>query len=279
MEVILKNLNPQQKAIYLDLIDIIRNQDKISEKDFSNSTVFRFLVSVEYKIKDALISIRKSYEWRKTFDWKQIQQIDPEYYRLIMENVKVGFYGEDFDGSPIKIIQPADFDPVSALEKIPEDKSFIVQLANTERQINIIFEMCTQRQQKHVHSCTVIVDIKNFQFGKLLSHPRMMTLMKARSSIFQDNYPEITHKSIIINAGIFFYAFWKIASVFINKKTLSKVTILNEDFLPELLKITTIDKIPECLGGNCPYEIDNYPNFFDQEYYQSTQENRLTLKA
>lgn len=278
MEVILKDLNENQKNIYLGFLEIIRNQDKIPEAIISNSSALRFLMSVDFKVNEALQSVRKSYEWRLKMNWAEIENFDQNLVQLMVECVKIGFYGEDFEGRPIKIVRPLDFDIDLALQKIPQEKSFHFQMGNTERMVNIVFPMLTNRYQRHIYNQVVIVDIKHINFGKLLANPKMMDLGKARSSIFQDNYPEITHKTVIVNAGTMFYAFWKIVSIFLKKKTLDKISIFNENYLPELLKITTIEKIPSCLGGLCPCEIDNYTNFYDAEWERSIQERRLRLK-
>ena len=211
---------------------MVRNFDKISPQEMSDSTILRFLRSVDFNVKEALLAVRKSIEWRRSFDWNAIRYIDYGLVQTLLEYTKVGYYGEDFQGRPIKIVQPADIDPGEILKKIPQEKTFHFQLGNIERLVNIVMPHLSKKYNKHIFNQVVIVDIKNVNFSRFMANPKMMDMGRARSSLFQDNYPETTGKTIIINAGGFFNAFFKIVSVFLRKKTLEKITICNDNYLP-----------------------------------------------
>lgn len=275
LERIMNDLPEDKRAVFVDFLHVVRNFDKVTVDEMSDTQVFRFLKSFDFVPKEALISIRKSVEWRRSFNWNEIRNIDWQLVTMLLEFTKVGYYGEDFEGRPIKIVQPGDVDPGEILKKIPQDKTFHFQLSNIERLINIVLPHCAAKHNKNIHMQVVIVDIKNINFGRFMSNPRILDLARTRSGIFQENYPETTARTIIINAGTVFYAFFKIVSVFLRKRTLERIVILKDDYLPELLKLTTIDKIPVALGGSCPYEIDNYPNTFDAELNKSYEEKRL----
>lgn len=275
LERIMSDLPEDKKAILVDFLHVVRNFEKVAVDEMSDTQIFRFLKSFEFVPKEALPAVRKSVEWRRSFNWNEIRNIDNELVTALLEFTKVGYYGEDFEGRPIKIVQPGDVDPGEILKKIPQDKTFHFQLANIERLVNIVMPHCANKYNKNIHMQVVIVDIKNVNFGRFMSNPRMLDLARARSSIFQENYPETTARTVIINAGTVFYAFFKIVSVFLRKKTLERIVIMKDDYLPELLKLTTLDKIPVSLGGTCPFEIDNFPNTFDGELSKSYQEKRL----
>ena len=256
---------------------IVRKEDSILESDYSDSTVFRFLASVDFNMKEALTAIRTSADWRKKFEWNEIENINPELVQTLLSYTKVGYYGHDFEGRPIKIVQPMKVDIDNILKNIPEGKTFHYQVGNAERMINIIFPLTSQHFDKHIYHQVVIVDLKNIEFGQFVKNPKLLDMARSRSKIFQENYPETTHKTVLINASGVFYVFWKIVSVFMKKKTLDRITILKDSYIGELLKITTIDKLPECIGGTCQYEIDKYPNLFDADYQKSVDAKKLRL--
>jgi hypothetical protein len=272
---ILASLPPKESAIYRDFIHVLREFEKVTPDEMSDSTVFRFLQSVDFNVKEALPAVQKSIAWRRSFDWDSVRNFDYTIIAPLLEATKIGHYSEDFEGRPIRIIQPANIDPGDVIDKIPKDRTYHFQLGNMERLVNIILPHQTRKHNKHIYMQIVIVDIKNLNFSKMMGNSRVMDMARTRSALFQDNYPELTAKTIIINVGTFFYGFFKVVSVFMKKKTLDRMVILKDNYLPELLKHTTLDKLPVSLGGTCPYEIDNFPNSYDAELATSYQQKRL----
>ena len=79
-----------------------------------------------------------------------------------------------------------------------------------------------------------------------------------------ENYPLTGLRTYIINSGTFFTALWTLIKSLLSEKITKKVVILNEDYLPEILKEVDIDQLPECLGGKCKYKLGEYPNLWDE---------------
>lgn len=278
IEVFLPKLKQNEQVALIKLYTTIREHYKVSEEMIPSASIFRFLQSRNNDVEESVKGILESVEWRKTANWQMVRDIDVEFISDFMQMVKFGFYGEDPKGRPVRIMQPQKVDYGDFFKKHGSDRLFAFQLSLIERLINIVFEMCSKKYGKPVHNVITIIDVKDLEVTQILTNGDLLGFAKNRSSEFQKNYPELTHRALIINAGPIFYTLWKIFSLFLNKKTLERIKICNDDFMEEYLKIQTIDKIPVCFGGKCIYEIDNYPNFHDQELNLSIKEKRIILK-
>jgi len=61
-------------------------------------------------------------------------------------------------------------------------------------------------------------------------------------------------RMFIINAPFWFKAIWFIIKAFLDPKTVSKIRIFGNNYLPELTQYVTMDYLPSFLGGNCKCE-------------------------
>ena len=272
----MNELPDNERQAFATILTIIRNECKVPESVISKSTVYRFLKSKNFNIAEAKTEILDHVAWRQSKNWTELADIDTEIWNFVFTGVKIGYIGEDSYGRPIRIVQPQDVDLTQFFVKYGPEVFERVQIGMMERLVNIILESCSRKNNKLIHSIISIVYVKHVQVSKILTNSQLISFMKSKSAVFQKNYPELAHRAIIINAGSVFYTLWKVISLFINKNTLEKIQILNTGYFHELLKITTIDNIPAELNGTSPYEIDNYPNHFDQQMYQSFLNKRLT---
>ena len=87
-------------------------------------------------------------------------------------------------------------------------------------------------------------------------------------------YPEILGKIFIINAPFLFTALWKIAKLWIDKKTQAKVSILGGSYKNELLESIDKDMLPDYLGGKRvgtpKFPWDDYWNYSINKKKQSS---------
>ena len=121
--------------------------------------------------------------------------------------------------------------------------------------------------------------IKEINTMKILKNMVAMNAMQSKSKELQEHYPEIAYKVMIINAGFLFTGLWNVIKLFLNKLTQEKIIILGNNYIPELMKHTTLDKLPVSIGGSCTHDINSHPNFFDAEYNRSISERHFQLKA
>jgi len=278
MDFYLKDLKQNEQVALIKLVTILREQERISEDEFSTSAICRFMKANECDIAKSLSQITESLKWRRTYNWKHVVDMDMDKVNTFHTMMKFGYYGEDPRGRPIRIMQPQPCNIDEQFVALGSDVIFAFQVGLMERSINIVFELCSRKYGRHISNQITIVDVKFLEIGKILTSSDMINFGRTKAPLLQLNYPELGFRGIIINAGPVFYSLWKVFSVFLNKKTVDKIRICNENYMHELLEVTSLDKIPVSLGGTCPYEIDNYPNFYDQEFYNSLQEKRLGLK-
>uniref|UniRef100_A0A7S0WUC2 CRAL-TRIO domain-containing protein n=1 Tax=Pyramimonas obovata TaxID=1411642 RepID=A0A7S0WUC2_9CHLO len=69
----------------------------------------------------------------------------------------------------------------------------------------------------------------------------------------QDNYPEQLGGAYLVNAPWIFSTIWSAVSVFLDKRTRSKVQVLSAGAKQKkaLLEVIDADTLPEYLGGTC----------------------------
>lgn len=278
MEFHLKDLKQNEQVALIQIHAIVRQNEHIGPDLIADAALVRFLRACEWDIPRTVDMIKQSAAWRKTMDWKSVREISKDVVNLMMTGMKFGFYGEDSRGRPIRYMAPQPCNIDQIFKQIGPERMFLFQVAMLEKMINIVLFRCSQKYNRPVNQMITVVDVKLLEVGKILTSTEMIGNMRKMAPEFQKNYPELTHKAVIINAGPVFYTLWKIVSVFMKEATLKKIRICNEDYIGELLEFSTLDKIPREYGGTCPYEIDNYPNFFDQEMYDSWNECRLTPK-
>ena len=275
IDFLLKSLSDRGQVLFIKLITILREEKKVPEAVMSNVQAFRFFIGNGKDVNLALEAIEQNIKWRSTFQFDWPGLVDEAYEKKLQDYVQVNYYGTDFKGRPIRIIQVKHFDPDEFVNAF-EEKEFIANEARRlERFVNIILPICSRDAKRHIEGALVIVYIKDMNIKGLLLKPKTIDTLKNVSKVFQPNYPELTYKCIVINSGLLFSGLWKLISVFLKKQTVDKFTILNDDYMPELLKYTTIDKIPKKFGGTCPYDIDSYPNIFGKEMQDSIDQKRL----
>ncbi|XP_023553030.1 phosphatidylinositol/phosphatidylcholine transfer protein SFH11 isoform X2 [Cucurbita pepo subsp. pepo] len=64
-------------------------------------------------------------------------------------------------------------------------------------------------------------------------------------------YPETLNQLFIVNAGSGFKILWKALRAFLDARTLAKIHVLGNNFVPELREIIDPSNLPNFLGGNC----------------------------
>lgn len=279
MDHIVAVIDPADRESFARVVASIRKEHGISEEECPDSQIYRFFRGQQKDAAKAILAILANFQWRKTAPFKEAAELDLKKFDLFFEHVHMGFYGVDIDGRPIRIIRPLQFDPEVLATKYTVDDRFMYALQNMERVLNIIFPLCSKRANRFIEGMISIVDVEEISIGKMFNGIGIMNTFKSHSAVLQENYPEMTHRAIIINAGFLFTGLWNVIKVFMNKNTIAKITILGSDFMYELLKFTTMENLPKAIGGTCEHHINNYPNFFAKELADSICDKRLTMKG
>lgn len=69
--------------------------------------------------------------------------------------------------------------------------------------------------------------MEGMNFTRVLSKKsELVDFLKLSSGVAQDNYPEIMHKLLIINAPMMFNLIWLLVKGFFDEKTVKKINIM-----------------------------------------------------
>ena len=91
-------------------------------------------------------------------------------------------------------------------------------------------------------------------------------------NVFQDNFPELLRRAIIIRAPWLFYGMWKLVKPALDPRVREKISIVREDYEEEIQKFLERDQIPKFLGGDWVTE-DTEGNLDPECQRQSTPQN------
>ena len=275
---ILADMRPQDQPSFIKLTATVRGEHQISEEEYTLSQIYRFFRGNRADYQKSLDAVLANIAWRRTAPFKEAIELDLGQFDYVYQFVKMGFYGLDSQGRPIRVIRPPSLDPQILAERYDEQTRFLYGLQNIERIQNIIFPLCSRKAGRYIEGMISIVDIKEVNTAKIIGNIKLLNSVKANSKVFQEHYPEMAHRAIIINAGFMFTGLWNIVKLFLNRLTLEKFVIFGSNYMGELLKHTTRENLPVAIGGTCTEDINSFPNFFDQEMSASVAEKRLKLK-
>lgn len=277
-EQLLAHLSDKDQIQFMKLVITVRTELSIPSEDFPDTTIMRFFSQTYNKLDPALSNIKQSYEWRKTFPFDKAANMNPKKFFDLQNMMKMHFCGVDKQGRPIRITQVPDMDPAIVLEMFTAEEFLLHNIAYVERLINIIFERCSQKSGKIIHKTLTIVDIKDFNINKFIFNSKVKEFMSQQSQVFNANYPEMAAHVFVINAGSFMKILYSFLSVFLDKRVIERITILDSDYLSHLEKYVDTKSLPKCIGGDAPYEITEYPNFWDEDIEYALKNNKLRLE-
>ena len=120
----------------------------------------------------------------------------------------------------------------------------------------VILPFCSRMCGRDVTQYVAVMDLKGMSIGDLMSK-RMYTLIGIASKYSVEYYPDIIHKTLVINAPALFSGFWRLIKPLLSKNTDKTVEILGDKYLKSLQSLIDADCIPEELGGTCTQPLDN----------------------
>lgn len=192
----------------------------------------------------------------------------------------------DNDGNPVSV-EEYSFSPSEALKAVPREQYLIFQIYTMEYKVLVMEQLSNSKERaKLAHlqreysshgeewegegeSPSYGVVLRSFYFrnfeGFGLDHlgGDGQQLLGAVLEVATANYPELLHKSQMINVPWAFNIIWVFVKPFLDKATVDKVTIhaWGADYINALRDEISIESIPKSLGGK--YEGGNSPFHFD----------------
>jgi hypothetical protein len=278
MRILLNELSTTEQVAFHQVMASLRNEHKITEDEYSPNQIFRFFRGNEKNPSKSIEAIMNNIRWRRSQPMEKAKNLDIKRFDFGYKHVKMGFYGSDFNGHPIRIIQPSNFDPRVVLDYYSEEERYLFALQYLERNLNVVLPAATLKSGKYINGMISIVDLKELNIKRVLWNFSIIRDYQKHAQDFQDNFPEMCTKTILINANLFVSCIWPLAKLFIKKETRDKFIFLGNNYMPELLKYTTKEKLPVSLGGTCELDINNFPDDINAELARSIEDKRFRLK-
>ena len=186
---------------------------------------------------------------REDFKLDQITESIPEGYPEFDEAANQFEHGVDVFGHPVKImsLKHTNF---SYLKKAPTDKIKVFSFYRSEVLLKRLAEESAKRG-KRIYQVFSIIDMKDIGVFSGLSS--LNTMIGKMTSVLENNYPELSFKTFIVNVSFTARAFIKVILAFVNEKSSSKIFVWGsgQSMKDELAKHVSKKFLPKALGGEC----------------------------
>ncbi|KAI4373224.1 hypothetical protein MLD38_011374 [Melastoma candidum] len=205
----------------------------LSNQEFSDATLMRFLIARSMVVEKATEMIVKWREWREVLvpnGFISESEVADE-----LEARKIYLQGLTRRGHPLLIGKTCRHYP--SVDKI-QFKKFIAYVL--DKTIACSFRGQEVGNEKMV----VLLDLKDISFKNV--DPRGLI---TGFQFLQSYYPEHLDRCYIVHMPVFFISVWKFVSRFLDKATLEKIVILTTEEEHEDLVEQIGDVLPEEYGG------------------------------
>lgn len=169
-------------------------------------------------------------------------------------------YGLDNEGRQIilEFLGKYDFKTIHKTFSVDDIYDYFMTLQ--DRMLFVLFPKLSEIAGRRVDRLTVIADLKDMGIMDF-TKGRNRFFLEALAKIFQDYYPELLGKSVVINAPFGVAAIWTVAKQFLDKKTSDKFEIFSDNGLNFFTKMMSLEQLPVSLGGRnvAPVELGFSP--------------------
>ncbi|PON62632.1 CRAL-TRIO lipid binding domain containing protein [Parasponia andersonii] len=209
--------------------------------------LLKFLKAKDFKVHEAFQMLRRTLKWRKEYKSDEIldEKLGPS--SDIEQNKVLYFNSRDKEGRPVcynvyEAFGDRDFyrEAFGSEDKCEEFLRWRIQFI--EKGINKL-----SFKNGGVHSIVQITDLKNSP-GPAMKE--LHSVSKKALVLLQENYPELVHKNIVINAPLWYYAVHIVRSRFLTQKTKRKFVLARPTNVTKtLLKFIAPENLPVQYGG------------------------------
>lgn len=253
---------------------------KLQEVGLNNDwTLLRFLRSKEMNIQNAFNALVMTQHFRYRHGlFENSRQHRVEKFENFRKFYSHSVYNTDKEGRPLCIEMISRSDIFQACESLPSDEieSYFVQFL--ERLVNIVFPVLSENYNRRIDKIVAILDLRGAPLMKIFSG-RPMSILKVMVSTFQNHYPEILHKLVIINAPMVFSALLGVIKMYLGASTVSKLEILSGPGTTRLLELIDEEKLPGELGGTCEAPLARGSGLFRYFVEESKRSGSLELNG
>ncbi|KAJ3109002.1 hypothetical protein HDU96_007360 [Phlyctochytrium bullatum] len=198
-------------AKQLSFLTTVRELYKEDNVDaFSDLELLKYLSLNKGHVGKAMSSLAETLSWRKSYGL----DTDPAFgdssteFDDLEASGKAQFFGKAKDGTPVCIIN-------LSRHKAPKDN------AAREKEIRYIFYVMEKARREGILMDKMTVVVDRGQSGQADS-----AIIKAAVPLLQKHYPERLARMVIFPTNTWFWMFWKVAKVFIDPSTVTKVATI-----------------------------------------------------
>ncbi|XP_022923475.1 phosphatidylinositol/phosphatidylcholine transfer protein SFH11 isoform X1 [Cucurbita moschata] len=242
--------DPKDEEAVDKLREMLFLEGQLPTKFNDYHTLLRFLRMRDFDTTAAKDMFLKFIKWREDF---RTDALSKGFKFEEKEEVKKwyphGYHGVDKYGRPIYIERLGMVDLNKLLQVTTLERFVKYHVYEQEKTLGIRYPSCSIEAKKHIASTTTILDVGGAGVSNFSKPARY--LFTEIQKIDSNYYPETLNRLFIVNAGSGFKILWKALRAFLDARTLAKIHVLGNNFIPELREIIDPSNLPSFLGGNC----------------------------
>jgi hypothetical protein len=162
------------------------------------------------------------------------------------------FFGRDHNGHLVSFARVGLLDLAGIYERLGEEEllsCFSYCLEHTRQALLRHWKESGVQPQ-----LTTVVDLDGF--GQHCVPP--MSFLQKLLGMFQDNFPEVLRRAVVVRAPWLFFGVWQVVSSFLNEAIREKIVIHSgNECIDEIAAELPLSSIPGCFGGEMEWEGDS----------------------
>lgn len=137
----------------------------------------------------------------------------------------------------------------------------------------VVLPACSRAVGREITTFTSILDMSGVGMTDLMSK-NMYNMSSLASKMAQDYFPELVHKSSVINAPMLFSGFFNLVKPLLNSRTQAVLVVTGSKYQKELLALIDAEVLPVAYGGKNTAPLDGK----DKGFYVPEMQLCLQLK-
>uniref|UniRef100_A0A147BJY7 Putative phosphatidylinositol transfer protein sec14 n=1 Tax=Ixodes ricinus TaxID=34613 RepID=A0A147BJY7_IXORI len=220
----------------------------IWKDEFTDPLLLRWLRAREFDVAKAEKLFRENSIWRNK---NGIDSLVETYQcpDVLKRYFPGGMCNHDKEGRPLWIMPTGNGDFKGMLQCV----SVEAMVKHVTYQVELIaaeMKKQTEKLGKLVDTFTVVVDYENFSLKQIYCL-QVIEVTRRLLVLYENHYPEMLERCIIINAPSFFPVFWRLIRPFLTERTANKMEIFkSEGWQPVILKHVDPPHLPVHWGGH-----------------------------
>ncbi|CAK0905223.1 unnamed protein product [Prorocentrum cordatum] len=233
---------------------------RLDHPRFTDALVLRFLRAKQFEVEGCAEMLERhlAYRERRGLDlptegcWYgpgPAEAIFPELPAL-KRSYPHGFHKVDRLGRPVYIERLGQLDVGALLREVPPARITQYFAHESERQATFRLPACSLAKGSLVQTSVTILDLKGLGFG-LLSNRQALQTMRAIIAEQGADFPEISDRTVIVNAPAAFSGIFAAIRPLLSASTLARLEVFRSGHESRLLELIAPEDLPEFLGGRC----------------------------